>query len=79
MEQNPLYYYPRLRDMREDHDMTQEDVGAILQTTQQQYHKYEKGIQELPIHHLVTLADYYGVSTDYLLGRTKTPEPYPKR
>ena len=43
-----MYYYPRLRDLREDHDLTQEAVGRLLGTTQQQYYKYEKGIQEIP-------------------------------
>ncbi len=64
-----MYYYPRLRDLREDRDLTQADVGRLLGTTQQQYYKYEKGIQEIPAHHLITLADYYHVSVDYLLGR----------
>lgn len=64
-----MYCYPRLRDMREDRDMTQAAVGALLGTTQQQYYKYEKGIQEIPAHHLITLADFYHVSVDYLLGR----------
>lgn len=63
------YCYPRLRDLREDYDLTQEAVGRLLGTTQQQYYKYEKGIQEIPAHHLMTLADYYHVSVDYLLGR----------
>lgn len=64
-----MYCYPRLRDMREDHDLTQKDVGELLGTTQQQYYKYEKGIQEIPVHHLITLADRYRVSLDYLVGR----------
>lgn len=64
-----MYHYPRLRDLREDHDLTQAAVGAILGTTQQQYFKYEKGIQEIPVHHLITLADFYHVSIDYLLDR----------
>lgn len=64
-----MYCYPRLRDLREDYDLTQEAVGLLLGTTQQQYYKYEKGIQEIPAHHLITLADYYHVSVDYLLGR----------
>ncbi|MGN8969412.1 helix-turn-helix domain-containing protein [Intestinimonas sp. HCP28S3_D6] len=64
-----MYCYPRLRDLREDHDLTQEAVGHLLGTTQQQYYKYEKGIQEIPAHHLITLAKYYHVSVDYLLGR----------
>ena len=64
-----MYCYPRLRDLREDQDMTQAEVGRLLGTTQQQYYKYEKGIQESPAHHLIVLADYYHVTVDYLLGR----------
>lgn len=75
----PMYCYPRLRDLREDHDLSQTDVARLLHTTQQQYYRYEKGIQQIPVHHLITLADFYGVSTDYLLGRTKVQTPYPKR
>lgn len=55
--------------MREDRDLSQAAIGALLRTTQQQYYKYEKGIQEIPVHHLITLADFYQVSVDYLLGR----------
>lgn len=66
-----MYYYPRLRDLREDRDLTQADIGRLLGTTQQQYYKYEKGIQEIPAHHLITLADFYHVSVDYLLGRDR--------
>ena len=62
-------YFPRLRDLREDNNLTQEAIGRLLGTTQQQYYKYEKGIQEFPVHHLITLADFYHVTTDYLLGR----------
>lgn len=64
-----MYYYSRLRDLREDSDLTQEAIGKLLNTTQQQYYKYEKGIQEIPAHHLITLADYYQASVDYILGR----------
>ncbi len=64
-----LYCYPRIRDLREDRDLTQAEVARLLCTTQQQYSKYEQGIQEIPVHHLLTLADFYRVSTDYLLGR----------
>ena len=62
--------YPRLRDLREDADKTQGEIAALLGTTQQQYSKYEKGIQEIPVHHLITLAEFYHVSVDYLLERT---------
>ena len=64
-----LYCYPHMRDLREDCDLTQVEVARLLCTTQQQYSKYEQGIQEIPVHHLLTLADFYRVSTDYLLGR----------
>lgn len=64
-----MYCYGRLRDLREDADMTQKQIGALLNTTQQQYAKYERGVQEIPTHHLVTLAEYYNVSMDYLVGR----------
>lgn len=63
-----MYRYPRLRDLREDHDLTQADVAKLLKTTQQQYFKYEKGIQEIPVHHLITLSRYYRISMDYLLS-----------
>ena len=64
-----MFCYRRLRDLREDADKTQREIGMLLQTTQQQYAKYEAGIQEIPTHHLLALADYYGVSVDYLVGR----------
>lgn len=63
-----MYHYPRLRDLREDRDLSQEAIGKLLNTTQQQYYKYEKGIQEIPAHHLITLAKFYKTSVDYLLG-----------
>lgn len=69
-----MYYYGRLRDLREDADLTQKEAGAILNTTQQQYAKYELGVQEIPVHHLITLANYYDVSTDYILGREEWSE-----
>ena len=61
--------YKRLRDLREDADLTQKAVGTLLNTTQQQYAKYELGVQEIPTRHLVTLAEYYNVSVDYIVGR----------
>ena len=63
-------YQRRMRDLREDHDKTQEEMAQILGTSQTMYARYERGANELPIRHLITLADYYNVSTDYLLGRT---------
>lgn len=63
--------YKRLRDLREDADLTQKQVGALLNTTQQQYAKYELGVQEIPTRHLVILANYYNVSIDYIVGRAE--------
>lgn len=68
-----MYRYQRLRDLREDADKTQEDVAEILGILQEQYHRYESGKQELPMHHFVTLAKYYNVSLDYLAGLTDEP------
>lgn len=65
-----LHKYQRLRDLREDHDLTQKQVADKLKTTQQQYSKYENGIQEIPIHHLITLAKFYEVTIDYIVGLT---------
>ena len=63
-------YYPRLRDLREDRDLTQKEVAAVLGIDQRVYSNYETGKRELPSRLAVALADYYGVSTDYLFGRT---------
>lgn len=65
-----MYYLQRLRDLREDKDLQQADIAKLLHTTQPQYSRYETGERELPIRHLVTLADFYKVSADYILGRT---------
>lgn len=62
--------YERLRDLREDNDLKQKEVAEILNTTQQVYSRYENGLNEIPIHHLITLAKFYKVSTDYILGLT---------
>jgi len=65
-----VYYYPKLRDLREDRDLSQKAIGDLLKTSQQQYYKYEKGIQELPLHHAITLAHFYGVPLDYLVSQS---------
>ena len=59
-----------MRDLREDHDKTQQNIADVLGTSQTMYARYERGSNELPIRHLITLAKYYCVSTDYLLGLT---------
>ena len=61
-------YYKRLRDTREDHDLTQKQVAEILETTQQVYSEYEKGIREIPLHRIILLAKHYNCSIDYLVG-----------
>ena len=63
--------YPRLRDLREDHDLTQQQLGQLINVLQRTYSYYESGKRMIPPHVLVKLADYYGVSVDYLLGRTE--------
>ena len=65
-----MYIYPRFKDLREDKDLRQEDIAKILQTTQTQYSRWERGAQEMPLHHAVTLAKFYRVSLDYLVGLT---------
>lgn len=61
-------YYDRLRELREDRDLKQADIAEILKTTQQVYSRYEKGINQIPLHHLITLCKFYKVSADYILG-----------
>lgn len=68
----------RLRDMREDHDLMQKEIAAVLGIDQRVYSNYEIGKREIPTRLLTRLADYYGTSTDYLLGRTDVQTPYPK-
>ena len=69
-----MSYTKRLRDLREDADLTQAQVAAYLGTSQTMYARYERGANELPLRHLVKLAEYYHVSTDYLLGLSDAPQ-----
>ena len=61
-------YVKRIRDLREDSDKTQQQIADILGTSQTMYARYERGANELPLRHLLTLCKYYGVSADYILG-----------
>ena len=70
-------YVDRIRELREDHDLKQQTIADLLGTTQQMYSRYEKGLNEIPIHHLITLARFYKVSTDYILCLTNQVSPYP--
>ena len=63
-----------IRGLREDRDLHQKDIAKLIETTQQQYSKYETGETEISTRALVVLADFYGTSTDYLLGRTNRKE-----
>lgn len=72
-----MAYYKRLRDLREDHDMTQRQLAAILGLTQPQYFRYEQGYRDLPTDILIRLANLYNTSTDYILGLTNHPARYP--
>jgi predicted transcriptional regulator len=62
------HYAQYLRDIREDSDLTQQQVADILGTSQSMYARYERGANEMPIRHLITLCKYYGISADTVLG-----------
>ena len=66
-------YYRRIRDLREDSDLSQEAVAHKLGITRQQYQLYESGKREMPMHHFITLAKFYDVSLDYIADIIKTP------
>ena len=61
-------YLKKLRDLREDHDLTQQQIADVLGTSQTMYARYERGANELPIHHLISLCRFYHISADVLLG-----------
>lgn len=63
-----MEYIRRIRDLREDHDMTQHQIADILQISQTMYARYECGANEMPIRHLISLCKFYHVSADYILG-----------
>ena len=69
-----MYFYQRLRDLREDADMSQLEIANLLNISQQHYSMYESGKREFPMHHFITLAKYYNVSIDYLVGLIDTPK-----
>ena len=70
--------YPRIRNLREDADLTQTQVGQAINVPQRTYAYYESGQRMIPPHVLCALADFYQTSVDYLLGRTDAAAPYPK-
>lgn len=64
-------YLEIMRELREDHDLTQQEVAEYLGTSQTMYSRYERGANELPIYHLIALCRFYKVSADYFLGLSK--------
>lgn len=66
-----MNYVKQIRDLREDHDKTQQEIADYLGTSQTMYARYERGANELPIHHLIKLCQLYNVSADYILGIEK--------
>lgn len=74
-----MYIYQRLKDLREDKDLNQSEIGKILGTTQKQYSRWETGESEIPFHHVIKLAKYYNVTIDYIAGITNRPYALPKK
>lgn len=66
----------RIRDLREDADITQKEIAKYLVCDQSLYSKYERGVRQVPLNVLVALAAYYDVTTDYLLGLSEYKKPY---
>ena len=71
--------YRRIRDLREDKDLSQVEMGKILGMSQTGYSKYETGENDMPTSVLMKLADFHLTSVDYILGRTNVREPYPAK
>ena len=66
--------FPNVKNLREDRDLRQRELAVVLNVSQNTYSQYENGVIELTAENLIKLADFYGVSVDYLLGRTKNPD-----
>ena len=71
-----MFMYQRLRDCREDKDLTQTEIGVILGIDQRVYSTYETGKRQIPVNYLIKLALFYHTSLDYLVGLTNNPTPY---
>ncbi len=71
--------FQRIRDLRNDHDLTQEQVAKILNVKQNTYSQYEIGLVSFPLEAVMKLAVFYDVSMDYLVGLTDEPKPYPRK
>lgn len=73
-----MNYYPRLRDLREDRDLTQDELVKILNMHKTTYTNYEQGKREPPFELIIKLAKFYNVTIDYIAGLTNNPAPYNK-
>lgn len=71
--------FVRIKNLREDRDITQKEIAEYLNIAQRTYSHYEKGTRNIPIQCIVKLAKFYNTSTDYLLGLTDDPKPYPPK
>ncbi len=71
---NMKTYIDRLRELREDNDLKQKDIAEHLGTTQQVYSRYEKGLNEIPLRHIIALSQFYNVSCDYILCQSDIKE-----
>lgn len=71
--------FNRIRELREDKDLSQKQVGKILNMSQTGYNQYETGKNDIPTRVLIELSEFYGVSVDYLLGLTDIMKPYPRK
>lgn len=74
-----MNYAQRIKDLREDKDLNQQEIAVLLGTSQSYYSQYELGKRQLPLNHLITLCKFYNVSADYILGFTSTPKELPKK
>lgn len=74
-----MYFYQRIRDLREDKDLTQQQIARLLNTSQKQYSRWETGEYEIPFHCVITLAQFYNCSLDYIAGFTNKKLPLPKK
>lgn len=76
MIENKMERYNRIRDLREDQDLPQRELAALLHVSQTTYSRYETGMLDIPGSSLIALARFYKTSVDYLLGLTDNPKPY---
>lgn len=76
---NEILKYQRIRDLREDKDLSQKEIALYLNIKPNTYSRYETNARNIPIEIMDKLADYYNTSVDYLLGKTDNPVPYERR